>query len=145
MAFAGMDHRQSGGARSLQEKAGWCDGLAQQRNIVAKHGAKAARLEEVSLHVDNDQAGARRIEIEVIRLCLDDRHDRPSSRCRGRCKACAIRKCLDGTRAGGSRLTGRLVFLSPVMRSQIAPEFEQMRHIKPCRLGNVAKWKAPAE
>ncbi len=63
-------------ARAASSKPlGWSDRLAQQRHIVAKHRAKAAGLEKIALHVDDHQGGMRWIEIEVIRLCLDHRHD----------------------------------------------------------------------
>ena len=39
----------------------------------------------------------------------------------------------------------RLVLLSPAKRSQVVPEFGQMRQIKPCLLGDVAKGEASVE
>jgi hypothetical protein len=46
-----MDDCEPRTARRIQETPGRCDGPAQQRNVVAEHGAKAAGLEKISLHV----------------------------------------------------------------------------------------------
>ena len=38
------------------------------RHVVAERFAEAARLDEVALHVDDDQRGGARIELELVRL-----------------------------------------------------------------------------
>ncbi len=62
-------------ARQAREHApGGRDGRAQQRDVVAERVAEAARLEEVALHVDDDQRGGGRVEFEGIGLSVDLRH-----------------------------------------------------------------------
>ena len=71
MAFPCMEHRESGGAPRRQELAVWLDGAAQLRDVVAEHLAKAARLEKVTLHVDDDERAMLRKEHEFVGLGLD--------------------------------------------------------------------------
>ena len=47
---------------------------AEQRHVVAERLAEAARLEEVALHVDDDQRGAREVERDRLRLGVDLRY-----------------------------------------------------------------------
>ena len=51
------------------------DRAAQLRHVVAQHLAEAARLQEVPLHVDDQQRDTRRIKGEPIRFCLYFDHD----------------------------------------------------------------------
>ena len=64
----------AGGTACTQHAAGGIDGGAQQRDIVAECVAETARLEEVALHVDDDQRGGGRVEFEGIGLSVDLRH-----------------------------------------------------------------------
>ena len=80
MALAGMDDRQPRHSRRIEQAPGRRDGPAQQRDVVAQYGAKAAGLEKIALHVDDHEAGMSRLEIERIGLCFDDRHDTPITR-----------------------------------------------------------------
>jgi len=77
MALAGMDDGQTRQSRRIEQAPGRRDGPAQQRDVVAQYGAKAAGLEKIALHVDDHEAGVRRVEIKWIRLCFDDRHGTP--------------------------------------------------------------------
>ena len=47
------------------------DRPAQLRDVVAEHLAEAARLEEVALHVDDQQRAVERLQLELIRLGRD--------------------------------------------------------------------------
>ena len=74
MALAGVDDGQPGGARLLEQRRVGAIVRAQQRDVVAERRAKPAGLEKIPLHVDDDEARPCLIEIERVRLCLDDRH-----------------------------------------------------------------------
>ena len=66
MALARVEHRQAGGAPGLEQRAVRLDRPPQLRHVVAEHFAEAARLEEVALHVDDEQRERRGIEREGI-------------------------------------------------------------------------------
>ena len=44
---------------------------AEQRHVVAERFPEAARLEEIALHVDDDQRGARQVERDRFGFSLD--------------------------------------------------------------------------
>ena len=76
--FAGVDHQQAGGARGLEHGAARRDRAAEQRHVVAERFPEAARLEEIALHVDDDERGAGQVERDRFRFSLDGRpHARP--------------------------------------------------------------------
>ena len=66
MTLARMDDAQSCGARRVEHPPDRRDCAAQQEDIIAKRRAEPAGLEKIALHVDYDQARARRIEIERV-------------------------------------------------------------------------------
>jgi hypothetical protein len=66
-----MDHQQPGGARRFEHGPAWRDRTAEQRHVVAERLPEAARLEEIALHVDDDQRGAGQIERHCLGLGLD--------------------------------------------------------------------------
>ena len=68
MALARVHDRQLPGAPRRQQLPVGLDGPAQLRDVVAEHLAEAARLEEVALHVDDEQRAAVPGELEGIRL-----------------------------------------------------------------------------
>ena len=68
VAFAGVDHRQPGGPPRGEQRLVRLDGAAELRDVVAEHLAEAARLEEIALHVDDEQRALRGDELERIRL-----------------------------------------------------------------------------
>ena len=55
VALAGMDHQAAGFAPCGQQCRVRLDGAAQLRDVVAEHFAEPAGLEEVTLHVDDQQ------------------------------------------------------------------------------------------
>ena len=57
--------------QAAQQLAIGLDHPAQLRHVVAEHFAEAARLEEIALHVDEQQRAATRIEDERIRIRRD--------------------------------------------------------------------------
>ena len=64
------------GARGVEQRRAGRDRRGEQRHVVAERLAEAARLEEVALHVDDDERGARQIERHRFGLGLDGRaHD----------------------------------------------------------------------
>jgi hypothetical protein len=71
VAFAGMDHQHVDGARRREHRLAGRDRAREQRDIVAERLAEAARLEEIALHVDDDQRGAGQIERHCLGLGLD--------------------------------------------------------------------------
>ena len=68
MAFPRMEHRESGGAPRRQELLVRLDGAAQLRNVVAEHLAKAAGLEKIALHVDDQERAMLRRERKLVRF-----------------------------------------------------------------------------
>jgi hypothetical protein len=73
MALAGMHRQKAGGAPGRQQPAVGLDRAAQLRDVVAQHLAKAAGLEEVALHIDDEQAALGRPQFERIGLGRDGR------------------------------------------------------------------------
>ena len=71
MALPRMENGKSGGAPRRQKFAVRLDGAAQLRDVVAEHFAKAARLEKIALHVDDQERAMLRKEHEFVRLGLD--------------------------------------------------------------------------
>ena len=65
--------QQAGGAPGRQQPAVRLDRAAQLRDVVAQHLAKAAGLEEVALHVDDQQGAFGRPQFERIGLGRDGR------------------------------------------------------------------------
>ena len=70
MALARVHHRQRLRAPPRQQLPIGFDDPAQLRHIVAQHLAKAARFEEITLHVDEEERAAPRGELEWIRFRL---------------------------------------------------------------------------
>ena len=78
VALAGVDHQQAGLARRVQHGLTGRNRAAKQRDIVAERLAKAARLEEIALHVYDDQRRARQVERDRFGLRMDGRaHHNP--------------------------------------------------------------------
>jgi hypothetical protein len=50
------------------------DRFAEEGNVVAERFAEAARIDEIALHVDDDERAGARIEFELVGFCLDRRH-----------------------------------------------------------------------
>lgn len=71
MPFTGVNDGQSGPAPSLKQTAIGIDGAAKLRDVIAEHFSKPAWLEKVSLHVDDQQGTAHRINFVGIRFSLD--------------------------------------------------------------------------
>ena len=68
MALARMENGKSGGAPRRQKLAVRLDGAAQLRDVVAEHFAKAAGLEKIALHVDDQERAMLRRERELVRF-----------------------------------------------------------------------------
>ena len=62
VALAGVDHQDAGGARGVERAGAGADRALEQRDVVAERLAEAAGLEEVALHVDDDERGAAGVE-----------------------------------------------------------------------------------
>ena len=74
MALAGVDDEQSGLTRGQEHPLGRWDRRAQQRDVVTERLAESARVDEVALHVDDQQRGRGRIEVKLVRFRLDSWH-----------------------------------------------------------------------
>ena len=59
-------------ARAVEQRPARLDRGAQQRDVVAEGLAEAARLQEVALHVDDDQGRAPGVDGDGVRLRVDD-------------------------------------------------------------------------
>jgi hypothetical protein len=70
-----MDDQQAGCAAGFEHPPRWFHGSAQERDIVTECFAESPRVDEVALHVDHDQRGGSRIELEVVGLCGHHRHE----------------------------------------------------------------------
>ena len=57
MAFAGVDHRHAGLTKALDQPLDCGHDRHERPDIIAKAGAKPARLYEIALHVDHHQGG----------------------------------------------------------------------------------------
>src|SRR6185437_2039324 len=71
MSFPGMDHLKTSGTPDGKQSSIRVDGAAQLRNVVPQHFAESARLQEISLHIDDKKSAMFRLEFEVVRLGLD--------------------------------------------------------------------------
>ena len=68
MALARVDDQQPGGAPRRQQSPVRLDRAAQLRHVVAEHLAEAAGLEEIALHVDDQQRAMGGRERERVRF-----------------------------------------------------------------------------
>ena len=57
VTFAGVDHHHAGAPRRSQHVADRPDRGLEAAHVVAERGAEAAGLQEVALHVDDDEGG----------------------------------------------------------------------------------------
>ena len=81
MAFARMDDQHPHFAGGLEHIADGLHRSLEQRYIVTERGAEAARLQEVALHVDDDESRPADVDLKRIRFGLDpDWHSIPRSR-----------------------------------------------------------------
>jgi hypothetical protein len=70
VALAGVDHHHPHRARDVEHAPARRDHRLQRRDIVAERLAEAAGLDEVALHVDDDERRRLRVEVEFVRLGL---------------------------------------------------------------------------
>ena len=70
VALARVDHQHAGRARSAEDGPARADRGLQQRDVVTERFAEPAGLEEIALHVDDDERSA--IELDCNRLRLGD-------------------------------------------------------------------------
>ena len=68
MALPRVEDRKTGGAPRRQQPLVRFDGAAQLRNVVAEHFAKAAGLQKIALHVDDQERAMLGSERESIRI-----------------------------------------------------------------------------
>ena len=66
VALAGMDDPHARRPKGRQHGSDRRDGVTQERHVVTQSGAEAAGLQEIALHVDNDQRGPGGDEREII-------------------------------------------------------------------------------
>ena len=70
----GVDDGQLPAAEGFEEALGGGDNGAQAVDVIAEGGAEAAGLDEIALHVDDDQGHAAQGDDEVGRFCGDAGH-----------------------------------------------------------------------
>ena len=70
VAFARVDDHHAHAARRLEHAPARRDHRLQRRDVVAERLAEAAGLDEIALHVDDDQRRGRQIEREFVRFGL---------------------------------------------------------------------------
>ena len=68
VAFAGMDDEHAGLRAAASTSPARRDRRPEQADIVAERFAKTARLEKITLHIDDDQRGACQIDFDRDRL-----------------------------------------------------------------------------
>ena len=73
MTFTRVDDRQPVAAGGAQQLAQGRDDFGKLRHIVAERLAETAGLEEVSLHVDDDECRPPRVDDNGRRKCIDAR------------------------------------------------------------------------
>ena len=78
VTFAGVDDEHSGGSGGLEDAPRRLNGTSQQRDVVAERLAESTRIDEVALHVDDQQRGGPRVEIKLVRLSGNARHKSPT-------------------------------------------------------------------
>jgi hypothetical protein len=66
-----MDDQHAPPARAFQQGADRADGPLQQGYVVPERLAETARFQEVPLHVDDDDGGADRIDVDGFGFGLD--------------------------------------------------------------------------
>jgi len=82
MAFARVDDGQARLAKAFDQPARRRHYGGEAGDVVAEAGAEAARLDEVPLHVDDDERGARRVEREGEGRGRDVGHQACPAMCR---------------------------------------------------------------
>jgi len=71
VAFASVDHQAAGVAPRRKQRPVRFDRATKLRDVVAEHFAQAASLQEVALHVDDQQRRCRQVQAVIIRFRLD--------------------------------------------------------------------------
>ena len=71
MPFARVNDQHAASARGTEYLPAGTDGRLQARHVIAEGGAEAAGLEEVALHVDDQQGGAVEFDRKRRRLRLE--------------------------------------------------------------------------
>ncbi len=66
VAFPRMDDEDRGFARRRQHLAAGLDRGFEQSDVVAERLAEAARLQEIALHIDDNERGAGKIDADVL-------------------------------------------------------------------------------
>ena len=74
VAFTRVDDRQAVTPERHEHPARRRHRAAKVPDVVAQHLAEAAALEEVALHVDDEQRGGRGVADELVRLGVDGDH-----------------------------------------------------------------------
>jgi hypothetical protein len=70
VALASVDHHHPDGARRIEHALARGDHRLQWGNVVAERFAETSRLDEIALHVDDDQRRRRQIERIFVRFGL---------------------------------------------------------------------------
>src|SRR5258708_22560004 len=68
------DDEHAGAASGFQDLRGWPDRAPQPRDVVAERRPEPARLQEIALHVDDDERAVLARKLGPIRLRLDPAH-----------------------------------------------------------------------
>jgi hypothetical protein len=71
MPLPGVNHQEAAGAGGLQQPSARRNRGAQQADVVAEALAEAPGLQKIPLHVDNEERGARGLDLDRKRLGIE--------------------------------------------------------------------------
>jgi len=72
MPLARVDHEEAEAAGGVEHGAARRDGRGQSRDVVAQRFPEAARLQEITLHIDHDERGPIELDLDRTRLGVDE-------------------------------------------------------------------------
>ena len=72
MPLARVDHEEAEAAGGVEHGAARRDGRGQSRDVVAQRFPEAARLQEITLHIDHDERGPIELDLDRTRLAVDE-------------------------------------------------------------------------
>jgi hypothetical protein len=113
MAFAGVDHQHVSGAGGGEHGLAGGDGGGEERDVIAEAFPEAAGLQEIPLHVDDEERAARRGEGEGVGFGRDDRCHGVSLCGAGRERRRGIHRWL--SKRGASAIRRQIAFLGGIV------------------------------
>src|ERR1700676_5495630 len=71
MPFPGVNNFQALPSPSRQQPPVRFNGTPKLVYVISEHFPESARLQEIALHIDNDERALRRLEVISVRFCFD--------------------------------------------------------------------------